>query len=348
MFHHAKEAFGLFLYYDMDMNTHLSCIETAHRISRLKPWLHFHDLDFFELKAYGQESIYVSILGHAKNTYGICFYFGNKAFNELLYLVENPELPNLQKARYQDALVVYYDKKEELTSEDLKLIETVDIKLSRTQRFPVLRAVHKNYPRSLTEDEVAQLDAVLILFEKALLRYNEKKPFVDFEFDEFLSFRENKNGVWSLRVREVDFDAFDYPEPKFDFFEVRNINPRRFGQQIEIDALLLDALIDQDVQTPYLVRALLIMGVEDAHVFKYQILDPNADITQTYVEAFIDFVEEYGRPEAIIVRDYEAANALDQMAAMIQTPLAVFSELVNIDDFNENIEAFNQVNTRFN
>ena len=90
------------------------------------------------------------------------------------------------------------------------------------------------------------------------------------------------------------------------------------------------------------------MGVEDAHVFKYQILDPNADITQTYVEAFIDFVEEYGRPEAIIVRDYEAANALDQMAAMIQTPLAVFSELVNIDDFNENIEAFNQVNTRFN
>lgn len=330
------------------MNTHLSCIEIAHRISKLKPWLQFHDLDFFELKAYGKESIYVSIMGHAKNTYGLCFYFGNKAFNELLYLVENPELPNLQKARYQDALIVYFNKKEELGDEDHALIDASNIKLTRSQRYPVLRSVHKNYPGLLTEVETEQLHEALINFEKALLRYNIKQPVVDFEFDEFLSFRESKNGVWSLRVREVDYDDFDYPEPKFDFFEVRNINPRRFGQQIEIDTPLLNALMSEDTKQPYLIRALVIIGVEDAHVYKYQILDKHADITQVYVEATIEFVEEYGRPEAIIVRDIEAANAMDQIAAMIQTPLAVFSELVNIDDFNDGLKEFKQSNTRFN
>lgn len=330
------------------MNTHLTCIETAHRISTLKPWLQFHDLDFFELKAYGQESIYVSIMGHAKNTYGLCFYFGNKAFNELLYLVENPDLPNLQKARYQNALLVYYDKQDELGKEDLDLIEQANIRLTKTQRYPVLRSAHKNYPRPLCDDELEQLSKALEIFEKALLRYNVKHPVVDFEFDEFLSFRENKNGVWSLRVREVDYEEFDYPEPKFDFFEVRNINPRRFPQQIEIDTPLLNALISEDTKKPYLVRALVIMGVEDAHVYKYQILGQDADIIQTYVEALIEFVEEFGRPEAIIVRDYEATSAIDQIAAMIRTPLAIFSELINIDDFNDGLKEFKQANTRFN
>lgn len=330
------------------MNKHSSCIEVAHRISKLKPWLYFHDLDFFELKAYDQESIYVSIMGHAKNTYGLCFYFGNKAFNELLYLVENPDLPNLQKARYQDALLVYYDKKEEIMDEDIRRIETVGIKLNQTQRYPVLRAAHKNYPRPLKEDELEQLDKALQAFEKALLRYIEKKPVVDFELDEFLSFRENKNGVWSLRVREVEYDDFDYPEPKFDFFEVRQINPRRFGQQIEIDTPLLNALIDQETGNPYLIRALVIMGVDDAHVYKYQILDRDADIIQTYVDALIEFVDEYGRPEAIIVRDLEAASALDQVAAMIQSPLAIFSDLVGIDEFNDGLKEFKQSSTRFN
>lgn len=329
------------------MNKHTSCIETAHRIGKLKPWLQFHDLDFFELKAYGQESIYVSVMGHAKNTYGLCFYFGNMAFNELLYLVENPDLPNLQKARYQDALLVYYEKKEEITDEDIRRIEDIGIKLNQTQRYPVLRAVHKNYPRPLMVDELEQLDKALQFFEMALLRYIEKKPVVDFEFDEFLSFRENKNGIWSLRVREVDYDNFNYPEPKFDFFEVRQINTRRFGQQIEIDTPLLNALIDQETKNPYLVRALLIMGVDDAHVYKYQILEKDADIIQTYVDALIEFVDEYGRPEAIIVRDFEAASALDQIAAMIQSPLAIFSDLVGIDEFNEGLKEFKQ-KTRFN
>ena len=80
----------------------------------------------------------------------------------------------------------------------------------------------------------------------------------------------------------------------------------------------------------------------------YQILEPNADITETYVEGLIDFVDEFGRPEAIIVRDYEAASALDQMVAMMQIPLAVFSDLVNIDAFNEGISDFTQTKTRFN
>ena len=342
-----KKAFGLFLLYDKCMNYLLNCLEIAHRIQKLKPWQSFYELDFFEIRAYEQEPIYVSIMGKAGITYGLNFYFGKQAFNELLYLVDHPELPNLQKARFQDALVVFYDKRDDLNEEDLAQLEAADIKLSKAQRGPYLRSIRKNYPRHVSDEELQHLHFALTMFEKALLRYKANKPVVYFPYGECLAYRENKNHVWSLRALDIEFSDLEYPEPSFSFEEVKQLNRNPFDQQIEIDTPFINALVDVDEEHPYLVRALMIVGVDDGHVYEHRILKQDEDISEAYAEAMIDFVEKYGRPEAIIVRDPEAASALDMLSAVLQIPLAIFDVLVGIDDFNESFTDF-KAKTRFN
>ncbi len=333
--------------YDKNMKNIYECLRIAQRIAKQHPWNTFSDLDFFELKAYGQESIYVSILGNAKNTYGLCFYQGDKAFNDLLILVDNPEIPPLQKVRYQDAIVVYFDAVQDMEPADLNLLKEADIKLTKKQMGASLRRLKQNIPSKLSDAELLQLVGYLSIFEKALERFQTKLIRARFEEGELLSYRQTAKGDWRLRTSQLKIEYHSYTTPLFDFYRAKNLNPKRIEQQIEMDVAILDALIDEEGQEPYLARAVLVASVNDEMMLTSEVLERDIDINEVYLDALMNFVEEHGRPSLLIVRDYEALAALEQLANILDIPIAAFAQLQIIDDFIEQMHTLEK-QKRFN
>ncbi len=315
------------------MNKTLECLNIAHRIQKRKPWLHFSDADFIQLSPYEKEPIFVTIMGNAKTTYGIGFYFGNRAFEDLLYVLDNPDLPELQRFRYTDALTIYFDKKDEMEAEDLALLDQAEIKITKAQRGPLLRKLHYNIPSSFNDVDLDRLAYALGILEKALDRYEAKQPEVYFAYGELLRFKESTKGTWVLRGIQMQNFYHVYPFYEFDVKKLRKSNPAHYPQQIELDFAVLNTLIDDDEKDPYLPRAMMIASVSDQFMHVCQIMDSNQKIEELYAQTLLDFIKKNGRPDAVIVRDPQALAAIEGIAFVLEIPFAMSNELYIIDDF---------------
>ncbi len=83
----------------------LTIFDCAKIISDLKPWKKFNDIDFFELRQYKIDRVYVSFLGRAKQVYGVVFYRGDEIVGvDVMSIREST--PSIQRIRYQKYLFV--------------------------------------------------------------------------------------------------------------------------------------------------------------------------------------------------------------------------------------------------
>lgn len=319
----------------------LTIFDCAKKISDLKPWKKFNDIDFFELRQYKKDRVYVSFLGRAKQVYGVVFYRGDEIFGvDEMSIRES--IPNIQRIRYQKCIVCYFDIIEALTDDELNIINSLNITVKDKTKYPHFRVYNPKYlPYMIEENELDFLFEVFPILIEALNRFYSRNLKPQFHLFEVPVFSQTKQGNWSLGIKSFVMPRLPM---KMVYPSVFNIDSLKKKKQldyiIEMDIAYTNQVIEGSNNKPIHVRLALIANIQTGTMLNYKVVNPEEDNTQVYVNEFVKFINEFGLPQMCVVRDSEAYFALSYIAYQLGIQLSTHEELFVIDEFVDGIEEF--------
>ena len=319
----------------------LRIFSCAQEILEIKPWERFSDIDLFEIRPYQKERVYVSFLGMQKEIYGVAFYTGSEV-NNIQELSNLETIPFIQRLRYQKCIVCYFDKKEELSDEEIEKLESLNIKTKDKTKYIHFTVFDtKLSPYMIQEKELMFLDDIFPLLMKGLNRYCLRELNPNFNLFEVPVYSQTKQGNWSLSIKN-----FVTPYEPFSFFESSNYDIEELKEKdqiiniIELDiAYTNQRFLDSD-QRECLVRIAMIADTETEMMVSHYVVQVDDDNSVVYVKEFIKYIENYGRPSLCVVRDIEAFEALFYLTKLLDINLVMHEDLYIIDDFVEGIQEF--------
>ena len=96
--------------------------EITTEIGEMKPWEYQWDMDIIYLS---DDDAYISVMGHAGQTYGITVYEGEKDFDrfKLLLAQEDMNISVPIAMHLQNNLLCYWGNRDELSNEQYKIVK---------------------------------------------------------------------------------------------------------------------------------------------------------------------------------------------------------------------------------
>lgn len=319
----------------------LTIFDCARKISDLKPWKKFNDIDFFELRPYKKERIYISFLGKGKQVYGVVFYRGD----EIVGVDEMSNLeyiPPIQRLRYQKCIVCYFDRIEELTDDEVKIIDDLDINIKDKTKYPHFRVYNPKYlPYMIEEIELNFLYEIFPILIEGLNRFNSRNLKPLFHLSEVPVFSQTKQGNWTLGIKSFIIPSYPMKIADPTIFNINNLKSKKqLDYIIELDIAYTNQVIDGTENKPLHARLALIASIQTGTMLSYRVITPEEDNVQVYVNEFIKFINNFGLPQLCVVRDSEAYFALLHIAYLLGVNMSRNEELIVIDDFIDNLEEF--------
>ena len=319
----------------------LTVFECANKILELKPWKTFNDIDLFELRPYKKDRVYISFLGKGKQVYGVVFYRGDEIcnFDEMVSL---EYIPHIQRLRYQKCIVCYFDKKEELTEEEITLIDELKISVKDKTKYPHFRVYNPKYlPYMIEDNEIDFLFEIFPVLLNGLNRYHSRNLKPKFHLFEVPVFSQTKQGNWSLGIKSFVIPRYPINISNPRIYNLDNLKKKKqFDFIIEMDIAYTNQAIEDVKNKAIHARLALIANIQSGTMLSYRVVTPEEDNTQVYINEFIKFINDYGLPQLCIVRDLEAYFAVSYIAYQLDVKISTQEQLLVIDDFIDNIQEF--------
>ena len=319
----------------------LTIFECARKISDLKPWKKFNDIDFFELRPYKKERIYISFLGKGKQVYGVVFYRGD----EIVGVDEMSNLeyiPTIQRLRYQKCIVCYFDRIEALTEDEVKVIDDLGINVKDKTKHPHFRVYNPKYlPYMIEGNELDFLFEIFPILIEALDRFYSRNLKPLFHLFEVPVFSQTKQGNWTLGIKSLNIPSYPMKIADPTLLNINNLKSKKqLDYIIELDISYTNEVIKGADNRPLHARLALIANAQSGEMLTYKVVDPEEDNVQVYVNEFIKFINNFGLPQLCVVRDSEAYFALLHIAYLLGVNMSRSEELIAIDDFIESMQEF--------
>lgn len=319
----------------------LTIFDCANKILDLKPWKKFNDIDFFELRPYKKDRIYISFLGKGKQVYGVVFYRGD----EIVGVDEMSNLeymPPIQRLRYQKCIVCYFDKIEELMDDEVKIIDDLGINIKNKTKYPHFRVYNPKYlPYMIEENELNFLFEIFPILIEGLNRFYSRSLKPMFHLFEVPVFSQTKQSNWTLGVKSFVIPSFPMKIADPTLFNIDNLKKKkRLDYMIEMDIAYTNQVIDGTENRSLHARLALIANIQSGTMLSYRVVVPEENNVQVYVNEFIKFINNFGLPQMCVVRDSEAYFALLHITYLLGVNMNRYEELIVIDDFIEGIEEF--------
>ena len=152
---------------------------------KIKPWEWMYDDDIFGVKdAESGEIAYCCIMGNEDEYFGIAAYLGSEGLNGILSILSGeiePDDPDFIFS--QKCLLVSFEDREALTSEDRKIIKELGIKFRGRNEWPIFRNYTPGYfPWFITAAECRFLTDILKQATYVALKCKEEgKDFLETE-----------------------------------------------------------------------------------------------------------------------------------------------------------------------
>lgn len=154
-------------------------IDVSMKISKLKPWKYFSDLDTITIKFDDDQYSYL-VLGNCGECTGICVYEGDEGLNQLKLemMLANIDEESLLSSAIKNSYAVYYDKYDDLCEPEKEFLDG-SIKQIEDIIYPNFHvfSIGEEYKFIETSNQARRLNFALNIFHSFLKKYlkNPKK-----------------------------------------------------------------------------------------------------------------------------------------------------------------------------
>jgi len=115
----------------------------------------------------------------------------------------------------------------------------------------------------------------------------------------------------------------------------------RNGVLLEIDLVYLPTPIqEKKEETPYFPRLLLLFDHNQKRLLGQKLLDKKNKSEEAVSNALIDYVDQYGKPNKILVRDKYFLNYVDSLCSQLEIPAEFDKGVPCVDEFAEEMAGF--------
>ncbi len=318
--------------------------EVACNIKKIQPWNALWDTDIITIKLPNRnEEIFVSTMGRNGECYGIGVYPGYEEMNALSDMMSSMQNNDASDPLfYQNCIMCYFGNRDELTTKERAIIKELGLKFRGADNWIYFRRMKPGYyPWFLTSDEVNLMTEALQNYIMAALCVLENKFSVDFEQNETLI------RVYSEERKEWINFATPMPEIPRKMLVVNEVeliervkSMPKTKSVIEIDRVFIPAPVqEKKTDIPYFPSLIAILERNSRECIMYDTINNDED-NAILLSMMIDYIERYGKPAKIFVRNDRTACYFYDFCKKTGINLVSNQGMHYFDEFAEGMLAF--------
>ena len=304
--------------------------DLAGKIKRLAPWKGLWDSDLFiiSLPQY-PEPFYCSTMGRNGECFAIGVYPGSRGINSYIRMIEASRTdPPFITGLTQVCSLCYYGNREEVTEQDREIYKALDVKFRGSNEWIYFRSMEPGYfPWYLDSEHVDSMIAVLGQYIEAYLYWltlpKQDDPDADIIIRRFYSVEKEQ---W-----ENIYDTINSIECKTnkvtitdDLFVSRLKKQKLILQSIEYDCVYLPFQIrEKKSDRPVMPWILLLADRKSGYVLNQHMGSPQDSIANAVLGMITEYINKYGRPTDIYIRDEWMAEYTEDFCKKIGIKLHV-------------------------
>lgn len=323
--------------------------QVALEIRDLAPWEFLWSENKIAILLPGKEvPVYCNVLGKAGNCYGICVYHTVRGIYGAKWMEEN-NIPQPQRSRYQECLVYYLGNREHLSARDRRLLSDLGLKFRGKNAWPYFRELEANcLPSELTPELAKLMVAVLRNLFMVVRALKEGRIACRFDRGEMLYrvYDEERDG-WRSYADKAVFPSIHYPQATIsDELLLERLRRTIFVEDsLEIDLASLGIPAKgKQYSKPYYLRRCIFADHDTGEIELNEPFLPGAQPLDLLVEGLVSWIELYqGRPEEIIVRDEELYVMMAGVCSQLDIPIFIDPQLEVVDQYVEQVLADSEV-----
>ena len=310
-------------------------------------WNWMSDIDIFGVENIDTHEIgYCCIVGNAGQMYGVSIYIGDEGLKSYMgTLYQDAPIEDL--GYIQNCITVYFQDRQNLSRQDLKLIKDLGLKFRGKNQWPQFRNYMPNYfPDSLSKSEVKYMTYALEQIIDVTLRCKTNEKFLRHEEDESIfckvSKLVDKELVWE--------DRYIKPNLEDSFNEYQNVNeialrkikdnkPRKTGIW-EVDFFNAPVMV-KDKGRPYYPLMFMIAEAESGVMLDMKMSSDFDNYIGEFRDYFIDLILKNRQiPEVIVVQRKGVFQMLEPVSTKLNIELQAVEELYSIQEFRKGLKEF--------
>lgn len=305
--------------------------EKAKTFYHQAPWERIEDQEIFIVRdEQTDETAYCSILKGNTSVHGIAVYHGEEGKDALYSLLHG----NNYQALHQKCIILTFDSREDLETEDARIIDESGAAFGEGQEWPVIRSMLPGYyPWFLTSAETIFMTKVLEQAAVVDEHVRNDSSFLEETPKKQRRARLYTNGAWM--DTELPFTSSDEPLRYTGGLKVDQWTMTRLQQQPQIKTKLAlgvftlpNALQSEEEERPLLVESSIWFNAANEKMIdhkEFPFLKRAAYLQNKLVNIIFNHLK--GRPSQILAADPEICDILMPVAKQIGVEVYLTSKL---------------------
>ncbi len=318
--------------------------EAAIELFGLEPWRYVWDVDLIGIKGPSAKNLaFCSIMGRSGESYGINVYEGISGLNDFDMIARSEELGLTVSYVMgdQDCLTCYLGDLNEVPNDQRRIIKELGLRFRGKGKWIFFQSYKKRYsPVTPDAREVQVLIAAYRQLICAIKDIKEQKIWVDSDENRHLwRIYNKKTKVWTSQVKPMPECGKTYTAIRLqdDLLRMRLKKRPEVPAEIMIDFIYLHGRIkDKHYERPVNPLVMVALDMETHQIIAMTTLAPDEKEIDMLLHLFIQFVEQYGRMQAIYFRNMWVPSALTDICDYCNIDLYM-DRLEEMDDFEEEL-----------
>lgn len=309
----------------------------ACELDSLSPWSYLKELDLVTILLPDiDEPFYCNFLNEFSDGKQVSIYSGFNSLNNFMKILSSKDMPSSQLIRYEESTIITFGDRQELTTDEYKLIKEMGFKFRGKGKWIYFRSIKPGYaPYILDEQEVIYTIRVLKELVIAAKNYIEEMDKINFcEGNTLFRWFNREKDSWETIEAPLLLGEKVYNNVILNDKETMNklLNSQRIPAILEVDIVFLESIIeDTAFDRPIIPRLCIIANHDDGCIIDQWIVKPSDDVIQDIISIVINFVLRNGRPKSIIVRDDFSKSVLRNICKKMDVKLIINESLMAID-----------------
>ncbi len=324
-----------------------SLYQAAVKFKEIECWDWMSDIDIFGVENIETHEIgYCCIIGNAGQMYGLSIYFGDEGLNSYIGTLYH-DAPVEDLGYIQNCITVYFQDRQNLNREDLKLIKDLEFKFRGKNQWPQFRNYLPNYfPSSLSKSEVKYMTYAFEQVIDVALRCKKDEKLLQHEEEDLIFCKVSK-----IVDKEIMWED-RYVKPNLDdsYSEYQNVNEialkkirdnklRKTGIW-EVDIFNAPVMVKEKGR-PYYPLMFMITEAESEVMIDMKMSSDFESYIGKFRDQFIDLILKNRHiPEVIVVQRKVVFQMLEPISAKLGIELQAVEELYSIQEFRKGLKEF--------
>jgi hypothetical protein len=318
----------------MNIEVYKELYEVINEWIELKPWEYLYSEDFVAVED-DNETYYCCIMGRMGDCIGVSIYTGDEGYADLISVAEGSEDPATTEFIMfsQSCLTFYLGDREEVPAQQRQIIKKLGLKYRGRGKWPFFMSFEpKLFPYKINDRQAIIMTKVFKQLIPTMKAYIANEIDVRFDEDEIIyTYKEDNQWKYEARVA---------PERPTKYMPVELINKELLQELKKQDHIDTDLIIDlnyissptndKKYARPLNPICLLFLDATEHMIIDMRILDYEDDEIGMCLGYIGTFVQEYGIPHSIKIRNPLVLSALIDLCEELDIDLIV-DDLPEVD-----------------